>query len=471
MSGSAAVLLVVAVLTLCGLGVLAVLGAARTVGEIARLSPVAPLAGMAWVGIAAATAATIGLPFGVAGLLLVTGLTCAPGLARLLRSKVPASAVTPVPVRSPGRHRTIEAGLAAAGTALLAIVCGFALVTYRLKPLVEYDGWAMWGMKAKAIAWLDADPAVLGSEVYTRLHLEYPLLLPALHALPIDAAGSFTSNIVVLNCVLVGLAGLLAMWGLLRERVRPALLLSSLAAVTAMPAFFVQLGAGYADVSVAVVVAAGVAAAARWLVDGRTAWLALATLFLAASALTKNEGLLFGACILVPLLAVATGRRRAVGLAAGVVALVYLPWRVFMAAHDLESADYELSSSFDPSRARLHLERVPDAAWGVASRGFDPYEVGFVLALGLGACALSLLLACSRLGLFAGGFALLSLAGLTWIYVISERELSSYLSSSAHRVVLSSVIGLAALYPLLIEECARTVSARGDPSPDAGSLS
>ena len=462
MSGQAAVLVVVAVLTVCGSGVLATLGVARSSRELVRLGPVAPLAGMAWVGIVAATTATLSLPFGISGLVVVTALTCAAGVVRLRRRVEPDQAPTPRDYRR-GR-RTIELVLAGAGGIVLAVVSLFALATYRLKPLVEYDGWAMWGMKSKAIAWLDGDADVLGSQVYERLHLEYPLLVPALHALPIDAAQSFSSSIVVLNCVLVGLAGLLAIWGLLREVVRPALLLPALAAIAAMPAFFYQLGSGYADVPVAVVVAGGVAATARWLLDGRAGWLALATLFLAAGALIKNEGLLMAVCVLIPLLVLAGGRRRAVAVAAAIVALVYLPWRIHVAAYDAGSPAYDLSSSLDPSWVGPRLRLADDAVSGIVTRAFDPREVGFVVALALAACALSLLAGDRTLGFFASGFALLSLAGLSWIYIIADFELSSLVSSSAHRVVMSSVIGLATLYPLLVEESARALAARGDPS-------
>jgi hypothetical protein len=461
MNGTVAVAAVVGLITACGLGVLALLGAASASRELLRMSPVAPLAGMAWVGIAAATAATAGIGLGLTGLMLVTVVTCAGGATRLARS-------TGVPAARAQRRsgRWFERGFAGASLALLVVVCGFALVTYGVKPLVEYDGWAMWGMKAKAIAWLDADPAVLASAAYERLHIEYPLLLPALHALPIDAAESFTSNIVVVNCIAFGLGGLLAIWGILRDRVRPAALLPFVAAIAAMPAFFIQLGSGYADVPVAMLVAAGVGAAARWLADGRGSWLALATLFLGASTLTKNEGLLFAVAVLVPLIAVAEGRRRVVALSAGVVALVYAPWRAYIAAYDLGSPAYDLSSSFDPRWVAPRLTRVPEAVWGVVEKAFDPRELGFLLTLGLAFAALALLLGHRRLGAFALGFGILSLAGISWIYVISPLEVSSFVSSSGSRVVVSAIVGLATLSPLLVEESARTLDARAKSRAD-----
>jgi hypothetical protein len=219
-------------------------------------------------------------------------------------------------------------------------------------------------------------------------------------------------------------------------------------------------------------VAAGVIAAARWLVDERTSWLVLATLFLAAAALTKNEGLLFAVALLVPLFAVATGRRRAVAISAVVVALVYAPWRVYIAAYDAGSPAYDLSDSLNiPLLARRH-DRVDLVVSWLYKEARDPREFGLLLALGVASCILAVLVGHRRLGLLAAGFALLSFTGLSLIYLISPLDPSSFLASSGYRVVVSGIVGLAALCPLLVEECARKLSAReNQSSPRAGSLS
>ncbi len=109
-----------------------------------------------------------------------------------------------------------------------------------------------------------------------------------------------------------GSPGLQRCVGLLRDRVRASILLPFVAALATAPAFFGQLATGYANVPLAMFVAAGVVAAARWLLDDARALLILTTLFVAAACLTKNEGLLFGAATLVALVIAAEGRRRAV---------------------------------------------------------------------------------------------------------------------------------------------------------------
>jgi hypothetical protein len=320
-SGPVAVLAIVALLTLCGLGALAVLGVATSPAELVRRAGQAPLAGMAWAGIVAATLATAGSRLGLGGLAVLTVATCAGGAVRLVRGSAPA----PSERRSVG---LLDVAVSVAAVVVLAVVVAVAAATLRVLPLVEYDAWAVWGMKARTIAVLGAaDPDVFASDAYARLHIEYPLLLPSLHALPLQAADGFSSNTVILSCLAVGLAGLLALWALFRDRVRPVLLLPAVAMIAAAPAFFGQLGNGYADVPLAVFVACGLGAAGRWLVDRDTSWLALATLFLSAAVLTKNEGLLFAAAVYVSLLVGARGRRRAVGVATLACGVLFAPWR------------------------------------------------------------------------------------------------------------------------------------------------
>jgi len=460
-SPAVAVLIVAIVQTVAGLGLLAVLGFGSTARELLRYAAVAPLAGMAWMGVLAATLATLGSRLSVAGMVLVTVATCAGGALRVVRRPDEPAA------RPARRRRSLVDNLVVAASLLaLGVVTLFAVALFRIKPLAEYDGWAMWGMKSRAIAALGAaDPALFASQAYARLHLEYPLLLPSLHALPLQLLDRFESKAVVLDCLVLGLAGLAAVWGLLRDLVRPSILLPFLAALATAPAFFGQLATGYADVPLAMFVAAGVVASARWLLDDARMWLVLTTLFVAAATLTKNEGLLFGVATYVALLVAAEGRRRAVLVSGAVVALVYAPWRAYVAIHDLGAPDYDLSSSFNLPWVVRRLDRAPEAAEGLLRRATEQYQFGFLLALGAVAVVVALLVGPRRLGILGGAFGLLSFAGLTWIYVLTPADVSDYLSSNGDRVIVSLVVGLTALAPLLLEESTRRLATpRMDPA-------
>jgi hypothetical protein len=60
-----------------------------------------------------------------------------------------------------------------------------------------------------------------------------------------------------------------------------------------------------------------------------------------------------------------------------------------------------------------------------------------------------LLAAPTRLSIFAGTWALVSMIGLAGIYVVSELEWSNYLAFSGDRVIDSVLVGAVALTPLL----------------------
>ena len=461
MSPGIAVLVTFAVQTVAGLGFLAAIGLVKTPGRLRRYATIAPLAGMAWVGVVAATLATIGSRLSIVGLLLLTAATCAAGGVRVARARDRDH----VAVRAP-RARSLFDGLAIAGALLaLGIVSLFAVALFLVKPLVEYDGWAMWGMKSRAIATLGGDPGVFASPAYGRLHLEYPLLLPSLHALPLQLVDGFESNVVVLNCLAIGLAGLAAIWGLLRDRVRASLLLPFVAALATAPAFFGQLATGYADVPVAVFGAAGALAAARWLLDDARAWLVLTTLFVVAACLTKNEGLLSGAATYAALLIVADGRRRAVLVSALVTGLAYAPWRAHVAYHDVGAPTYDIAQSFNLPFIVPRLDRVPEAGEALLRLATDEHQFGLVLAIGVAAVVVASVIGPRRLGVFGGAFGLLSFAGLTWIYVLAPEEVSTFISTNGDRVVVSLVVGLLALAPLLFEEAVQQLAAtRADPA-------
>jgi len=72
------------------------------------------------------------------------------------------------------------------------------------------------------------------------------------------------------------------------------------------------------------------------------------------------------------------------------------------------------------------------------------------------------------LPLFALVWTIAAWLGLSWIYVISHFEYSSYLDSTKERVVASVVVGSAALLPLLAAETWARLSARGRARPPSG---
>ena len=137
-------------------------------------------------------------------------------------------------------------------------------------------------------------------------------------------------------------------WTLLRAT-RPLLLAATLLALVAAPTFFNQLETNYADVPLAMFVALGVAALATWLRTGAEGMLPAAALFLAAGALTKNEGETFALTAIVAALASRAALSvRPLLLAAGAVVLADLPWRIWLQVNHVKIAEYSISNLFNP---------------------------------------------------------------------------------------------------------------------------
>ena len=159
--------------------------------------------------------------------------------------------------------RASPPGAALVGAVALVVslvLLGHALATYRLRPLLEWDGWAIWGTKARALyEFGGATGPVFTSEAY--LPLQHPLLLPSLQAVGFRAIGTYDPTLVHVQLALLALGFLLAFVGLLRDRIPAALLgLSALAILAAEPVLK-QLSTNLADVPLAFFVALGLVAA------------------------------------------------------------------------------------------------------------------------------------------------------------------------------------------------------------------
>jgi hypothetical protein len=259
--------------------------------------------------------------------------------------------------------------------------------------------------------------------------------------------GGFDPQLVHLQFLLFGIAGVAALHGLLRDRVQPWLLWPFLVALVAAPAVSGQLLTAYADVPLALFVAAGLVAAARWIDDPQPRTLALATLFFAAACLTKNEGIVFVVAAYLGL-ALATRRLKPILLSALAVELVLLPWQLWLAVHRIGSDVVIGLDSLDLG----HPGIGPNALRELLEYAFSLEQWPLLLPLFLVAVVLA---APARLALFAGTWALVSMLGLAAIYVVSELEWSNYLAYSGDRVIASVLVGAVALTPLLLADALR----------------
>jgi hypothetical protein len=402
-----------------------------------------------WVGVGVAT--ILRAPLGVsylAGLALVGVVSAHLALVHVtvgwIGLAVLAVIATPFALRARPRLR-IGNPLTWAGIAALVALLVRAWPTFAAKPLDDYDSWAIWGSKAKALTLLGwADPKFFAVSAADPIQRAYPLVVPSLEAVGARAMGGFDPRLIHLQFLLFGVAGIAALHALLRERVASWLLWPLLVALAAAPAFLGQLLTAYADVPLALFVAAGLLAGARWLEDGEPRTLALMTLFLATAALTKPEGILFAAAAYVGL-ALASRSVRMLAISAAVVLVVLAPWELWVLVHHVPAGTSISLTSPDLS----HPGIAPLAFKALLGKlfSFDQWPLLaplFLLAV--------LTAARSAAAVFAWAWALLSILFLTAVYVVSRVEWSNYFAFSGSRVVVSVIVGATALTPLLLGE-------------------
>jgi hypothetical protein len=422
-----------------GLGMLPLLGIARSWRLLLFRSGLAYLCGIVLVGIVSAHLALVHVSFGWIGLALLAALSLGFCAWRLNGTERPVWR----------RASWIDA---AGFAALAALMIDYGRA-FRVAPLNRYDAWAIWALKGHALyAFGWADPVVFAGASYRFANLDYPLLLPSLEAVGFRAMGAFDTRLVHVQFLLFLLASVLALFALLRDRVPAPVLWLSLFALAVAPAVFDQLLTAYADLPLALFFGVGVAAAGRWVLTNERWALALATFCFAGALLTKNEGSLFVLAVFLGLLAAARTRWRALAVAAVVDVLLLLPWRIYVHSHNLRDINYSLRDSFDYDHVHGRLGVGPIAFRTLAGQMLDPVQWGLLMPIFAVLLVVALLTGLRALPVFALVWTIVAWLGLSWIYVISHFEYSSYLDSTKERVVASLVVGSAALVPLLAAE-------------------
>jgi hypothetical protein len=422
-----------------GAGMLPLLRLARTRRELLTRLPLAYPVGIAGTGILTAHLALLHVPIGRIGLPVLSATSLVLGLRRL-----------------PGGHRSRRARnviRALPALTLLAVTAAFFVQATRLfavKPLVEFDGWAIWATRAQALYDFGHPVAPVFTDP-TYPALQYPLLLPSLEALDFRFMGTFDGSLIHLQLLGFAIAFVSGAWILLRNQAPSVLLAAVLLAIVTAPTFFHQLPSNFADVPLALFVALGVASLAAWLASGGQGLLPAAALLLGAAALTKNEGELFAlAAYASAFLAAGRSRRRPVALAAAATFALELPWRIWVQAHHLPTRDYALSNLFDPSYLWHHRSRVGPSAHELLTQIWASGSWSYIVPLVLLGLAAAPLMRRTRVAAFGAAWLVLSFAGLVAIYWISRNPLSSHLFNSSDRTIDSLVIGGALLVPVLL---------------------
>lgn len=455
MSADAARLLLLNVLVLVlGLGLLPLVRIAPSWSALRSRWPLAYMVGVAILGIVDATLELVHVPLGLIEVAVLAAASAVGGSFRLLdqRARPDVPAPQPDPAARDGRvdRLSVVGGLIALSLALA--LAARATHAYAVRPLREYDGWAIYGAKARALYEFDGvSDGVFANPYYDAP--THPLLLPSLEAIGFRAIGAFDPVLlhVQLGLLAIGFAG--AAWVVLRPASEPLLAGATILAVLSAPAVFAQLGTNFADIPLAFFVSLGIASVAAWL-STRADWLLVAgAIFLAAGALTKSEGMLFAAAALVVLLALSCTRRRQfvrAGSAAVVVLVAVAPWRLYVSSNDLRHPDYELSHVFDRLFLADNWYRVEPVTRELLRQLTNTDSWGLLLPI----FAVSLAVAVLRLNvapaLFAVAWLVVSFVGLLLVYWITIRPLEPNLFNTSNRTVATLLLGAGLVAPVLI---------------------
>ena len=421
---------------------------------------VKPASGVGWGRLGAAYL------FGIALLIVPTTYLALLGIpvglsAFAIGIVVVAAAVWRVGLRRrftrPTFRRPSPEGIAAAAvTGVAVVLLAYSFRTFVVRPLVDFDAWAIWSLKARLL-YQDpgAAPALLRSGRYGQS--PYPLGFPTLQALGFGAMGRFDGTLI--GAQLVGLAfGFVGgLWSLLERRARPLPIALAVAAVVAAPQMLFQLLTHYADVPLGLFVGLGVAAAAAWSVSpGDDNWLlACAVGFLAMAGLTKSEGLMFAAAAAASLVVVQVGpgwrsRVRPTLTAVGALAACLVPWQIYCSVYGLKTGDYDVGNVANIPYLRANSDRVGPVVRELWLQLHDTNHWGYLVAAVATAVATGLLGRRWRATAFTVVWLALGFVGLVLIYWVSTLPTSPNLTNSSFRTIVSLLIGGTALIPLLI---------------------
>jgi hypothetical protein len=328
------------------------------------------------------------------------------------------------------------------------------------------DDMAIWSFKALAFFQYDGalEPRVIVSP--GPAHLDYPVLQPLLESLFFRAMGNpelqewHIALWILFGCFVWTVGFLMRSAG-----AAPVLLAVPVGVLALAPGGAFWVATGYADITVACFVAAAALAFGLWLNGRPDGYAVLAGAFLAAGANVKNEGVAFGACLLVAcavvVAATRSGRWRGWVAAAVVAAAGALPWIAWRASRGLSSQDVgSASDSVDPGLLGGRLDRLWTAAGEVLEQLGDQGRWSWIVPCFLAVAVASLWTGEGRrLAAFYLGSASLMTAALLWVYWTGSLPVANWLAFSANRVVASvvfvSAAGLTHLVALALREPGR----------------
>lgn len=433
------------ILLVVGAAALAALRGWRSWHELLRSAGLAYMLGVALVGVVLSLELVVGVPFSFPSVVV----TCALLVLAAMVLRRPLARWQPHPPSERAR-----------GIGPVSVAFGVLVVVYlealfragRLAGLSAWDAWAFWVPKAKAIYFFGG----LDEQFFRELaNPSYPPLVPALEAAAFHFMGSADVVTLHLQFWFLACGFVAAVASMLAPRVHAFALWPCLLLVLVAPRVVGRNLDPQADFILDYFFALAALLVGLWLVEREPWLLAAATLFMAAAVMTKREGQLLVACVVLAG-AVASWRSwrfawPRLALVAGVAIAAAVPWRIWFSSRDL-TGDL-------PAAGALALFDNLDRGWpafeSTIATVFD-YDLWLAVVPLVGVGVILAYLAGARtLPTYALTLYTLVIAGLTWVlWSFTELELPFVQDEGVNPIVrlsASLVIVAGAILPLLLD--------------------
>jgi hypothetical protein len=435
-----------ALFLLAGCGILFAIRGWRSWSELVRLGGLAYLLGVAAVGLIETWALVGGTSAHVGVVLAIALGTAAGGFAvgAALGRRPPRALRLAEP-----RRREPFLWIGVLGAALVGLWLAAILRVAQGQGLSEYDAWAFWTTKAKAIYVFGRLDATVFTTVFNP---SYPIFVPALEAMDFHFMGSPDTTLLHVQFWALLAGFVFAVAGLLRPRVSLAILWPFLALLAVLPGVNQQVLAPQGDFALAFFFGAGALCVTLWLLDREPWLLAAAGVLLAAAMSTKREGQLVAAGLLLGAVVASWGRwRRLVPLVATFLLAfaTTIPWQQWRAQHHVPG-QFE-GASLHGLGARA--DRILPATHSVLQLVFS-YDLWLVaVPLGLAAAVLALRRGYRLPALYALTI-VFAAAGFVWVlWAVPDFSTEAGSDQNPIRRAASSLVLLTiALGPLLVTQ-------------------
>jgi hypothetical protein len=447
--------------TAVGYALLYGLGVVRTRRVALRSVAFAFFTGIAVLGVVLTTALSIGIGLNLVTIVGFSLLVTAVSLA--IRRRF--SALDRGPLANQ-RSDPLTRMLVLGGAAVLVLALGAACIAaFNANADASYDIWINWVMKGKAIYYFHhLSTGLSGTARY--VHINYPLLLPTLIATEFHWMGGDHPVLLPLQQSIILTAFFGSVVTLLSAHVPRFAIYPWLAMLVVAPAFWLRAIYVLPDLTLAYFIALAALTGILWLEEQRTAWLILATIFLATGTLIKNEGLPLGGLLIVALVGAAFvlhGRRGLQSLVLFLGIAIIEPWHLWLSRHGLPTAaaEYDWHELFHPHYLDRKLWRLTYALESM-ERWILAGDTWLLVPPLVVAALLLVALTHRTLALVVAGWLIASFFGISVVFWIGRPDVGWYVGYAANRIMTTLPIVACTAVPLLL---GLAIERRGHSSP------